>query len=145
MHNNYADKLPEELRKNYKSSRKNSPIIEALKVAAALKLWEDRGFEDIQFDVPMVFAGKRFFVKVLAKHSIGAVFGVECASTVRMYWLKQRLVTLQLCLPKDSYVVAVFPEAAWAKAEKVTALADEVWITGNNGKIKYIMFSKFFP
>ena len=72
------EKLPEELKLNYKTqSRKNSPTIEALKVAAALKLWEGRDFRDIKFDVPIVFGKKTMLIKVLAKHQDSTVFGVE--------------------------------------------------------------------
>ncbi len=140
-----ADKLPEELKANYqKQARKASPVIESLKVAAALKLWKDRGFEDIRFDVPVFFGGKNFFVKVLARHSEGAVFGVECASNVRLRWLRERVVTLQLCLPRDSYVVAVFPEAADKRVGKVVKLVDEVWVTGKSGVVNQILFSPAF-
>jgi hypothetical protein len=144
MINGIAEKLPKELRANYKTSRKSSPTIEALKIVAALKLWDDRGFTDIRFDVPIVFAGKTVFVKVLAKHSEGTVFGVECASKVRLSLLRERLLILQMCLPRDSYVVAVFPETASEKADKVVELADEVWVTGKNGKVEQMMFGSIF-
>ncbi len=137
------DKLPKELRTNYQKSRKNSPTIETLKIAAALKLWNDRGFEDIQFDVPMTIAGKHFFVKVLAKHSIGTVFGVECVSNVRLSWLRVRLLTLQLCLPHESYIVAVLPHFAENKFKKILLFADEIWAVDISGTIEQVFFSHF--
>ncbi len=76
---NLTQKLPPQLQKEYQKSRKNSPIIESLKIAAALKLWNDRGFTDIKFDVPIAYDGKTMFIKVLAKHQEGTVYGVECA------------------------------------------------------------------
>ena len=58
-------KLPEDLRANYKrTARKSSSVIEQLRVAAVLKLWEARGYRDIKFDVPMTLAaGKHFSLK----------------------------------------------------------------------------------
>jgi hypothetical protein len=144
MINDVTEKLPNELRENYKKSRKNSPAIESLKVAAAFKLWNDRGFRDIKFDVPIVYGRKTFFVKVLAKHPDGAVYGIDCASKVRLSWLRKRIETLQVCLPRDSYVVAVFPETAGESAEKVVESADEVWITGKNGKVEQMLFGSVF-
>lgn len=141
---NLTDKLPKELQETYnKTSRKNSPTIETLKAAAALKLWNDRGFTDIKFDAPIVFGRKTILVKVLAKHQEGTVFGVECASKVRLSWLKQRIVTMQMCLPKDSYIVAVFPETSSGKGDKAVNLADEVWLTGKNGKVNQIIFHAY--
>ncbi len=141
---NLTDKLPKELQETYnKTSRKNSPTIETLKVAAALKLWNDRGFTDIKFDAPIVFGKKTILVKVLAKHQEGTVFGVECASKVRLNWLKERLAVLQMCLPKDSYVVAVFPETASEKGDKVVNWADEVWLTDKNGKVNQMIFHAY--
>ncbi len=137
-------KLPKEIRANYNKSRKNSPTIEALKIAAAFKLWNDRGFSEIKFDVPIAFGEKTVFVKVLAKHSEGTVFGIECAATVRLGWLKARLAALQKCLPRDSYMVAVFPETAGESVDKVIELADEVWVTGKNGKVEQMMFKSIF-
>jgi hypothetical protein len=134
-------KLPEQLKESYKASRKESPIIESLKIAAALKLWNNRGFRDIEFDVPKILSGKTVFVKVLAKNVEGRVFGIECASKVRPGWLRERLLALQFCLPQDSYIIAVFPESVGEKADKVVSLADEVWLTGKNGEINQMMFS----
>ncbi len=138
-----SSKLPEELRTEYeKHTRKTSPVVEGLKVAAALKLW-DRDFRDIRFDVPLVFGGKTVFVKVLGKHEDGTMFGVECASTVRFSWLRQRVAALQMCLPKDSYLIAVFPETAYARAGRVVKLVDEVWVTGKNGKVNQMLFHAY--
>ena len=114
-----------------------------MKVAAALKLWNDRGFNDIKFDVPIVFGDKTVFVKVLAKHAEGTVFGVECTSKVRLGWLRKRLAALQTCLPRDSYVVAVFPETASEKADEAVNITDEVWITGKKGTVNQMMFRSF--
>ncbi len=147
LHNeikNLTNKLPEELREKYKIySHKNSAIIEQLKVAAVLKFWNDRGVRDIKFDVPIVFGNKTVFVKVLAKHAEGTVFGVECASEVKLGWLRKRLAVLQTCLPRDSYVVAVFPETASEKADEAVNMADEVWITGKKCTINQMMFNSF--
>jgi hypothetical protein len=140
---NLTQELPQQLKEEYRKSRKNSPAIEALKVAAALKLWNDRGFRDIKFDVPVAYGGKTMFIKVLAKHEEGTVFGVECASNVRLGYLKQRLSALQKCIPKDSYIVSVFPETASEKAEESVTLADEVWVTGKNGKINQMIFHSY--
>ena len=50
------EKIPDELITNYiNQARKGSPVIEHLKIAAALKLWNDRSFRDIRFDVPMLW------------------------------------------------------------------------------------------
>ncbi len=137
-------KLPEELRAKYlKHARKASPAIEGLKNAAALKLWNDRGVRDIKFDVPKVFEGKTMFIKVLAKHQDGTTFGIECASKVKMGLLRERLLTLQFCLPKDSYIIAVFPEIVGAKADKAATLVDEVWMIGKNGKVNQMMFHSY--
>jgi hypothetical protein len=134
--------LPQEIRAIYKPNKKSSPAVESLKVAAALKLW-DRDFRDIRFDVPLVFGGKTIFVKVLAKHSDGTMFGVECASTVRLGWLRERFAVMQMCLPKDSYLVAVFPEAAYERSRRVIKLVDEVWVTGKNSKVNQMMFHAY--
>ncbi len=138
-----TEKLPQELKIEYRKSRKNSPAIESLKVAAALKLWNDRGFRDIKFDVPIAYGEKTLFIKVLAKHEEGTVFGVECSSNVKLGYLKERLSAMQMCLPKDSYIVAVFPETASEKADKAANMADEVWFTGKNGKINQMMFHTY--
>ena len=57
-------KLPEELRANYNSSEhKCSAVVEGLKVAAALKLWVDRGYRAFGFGVESEdFGGKSFYV-----------------------------------------------------------------------------------
>ncbi len=58
-----------------------------------------------------------------------------------MRWLRERLLTLQMCLPRDSYIIAVFPEPTGKKVDKVVQLADEVWITGKDGIVDQMMFS----
>ncbi len=123
---------------------KGSPNIEYLKNAAVLKLWYDRGFRDIKFDVPLTYNGKKLIVKVLAKNSEGVMFGVECVSSVRLERLQKRIALLRGCLPPNSYIIAVFPQTAGDRVKKVVKLADEVWITGKNGKVEQMMFMSFF-
>jgi hypothetical protein len=45
---NPADKLPKELKAIYNDTRKGSAAVESLKVAAALKLWNDRGYRQFR-------------------------------------------------------------------------------------------------
>ena len=138
-------KLPEELRANYKMhARKGSAVIEHLKIAATLKLWNDRDYRDIKFDVPISCSGKTVFVKVLARNAEGVVVGVECASTVRLERLCERVEQLRGCLPPDSYIIAVFPEAVGERVKKATKLVDEVWVTGKNGTVEQMMFLSVF-
>ena len=138
-------KLPEELRANYMMhARKSSAVIEQLRVAAALKLWNDRGYRDIRFDVPMPCSGKTFFVKVLAKNAEGVVVGVECASTVRLEWLRWRVAQLRCCLPPNSWIIVVFPSNVGERVKRVAKFADEVWVTGKNGTVERMMFMSFF-
>jgi hypothetical protein len=139
-----VSKLPEELKAVYKTSRKSSPTVESLKVAAALKLWNDRGHRDIQFEAPITFDGKTVSVTILTKNADGLTIAVECASTVKLRQLSKRIATLQRYLPPDSYIIAVFPETVEKQAEKITELADEVWITGNNGTVEQMMFTSTF-
>ena len=142
---NRADKLPEELRANYKRhAHKGSAVIEGLKVAAALKLWNAREYRDIRFDVPMACSGKTFFVKVLARNAEGVVVGVECASAVRLEWLRRRVVQLRGGLPPNSWVIAVFPSNIGERVKKAAKLADEVWVTGKNGTVEQMMFVSVF-
>ncbi len=141
---NLVDKLPKELRANYKINRKNSPVIEQLKVAAAMKLWNDRDYRDIRFDVPMPLGGKTVIVKVLAKDAEGGVVGVECALSVNLGWLSGRVAQLRRCLPADSYLVVVFPPSVDEQVREVVELADEVWVTGKSGKVEQMMFMSFF-
>lgn len=139
-----VEKLPKELRANYKISRKSSPIIESLKVAAALKLWNDRGYRNIKFDEPMSLGEKRFFVKVLAKNAEGVMVGVECASAVKLGRLRERVALLRGCLPPNSWIIAVFPESVCEGVKKAAKLADEVWVTGKNGTVERMMFMSVF-
>ncbi len=141
---NHFEKLPKELQAIYKTSQKSSPDIESLKVAAALKLWHDRSFRDIQFEVPLTFGDKTVFVKVLAKNEEGVTFGVECASTVRIDRLRKRAELLHGCLPPNSYLIAVFPTNTDKQAEKATELFNEVWLTGKSGAIEQMMFTSVF-
>ncbi len=137
-------KLPEELRTNYRVNRKNSPVIEQLKIAAALKLWGDRRYRNIRFEVPLAFGGKTFFVKILAQDADGVV-GVECASSIDFGWLRRRMELLRGYLPADSYLVAVFPSTVGEHVDRVTELADEVWVTGkDNLKVARMMFTSIF-
>jgi hypothetical protein len=139
------EKIPDQLITNYKTqARKGSPAIEHLKIAAALKLWNDRSYRDVRFDVPLVFGGKTVFVKVLAKNADGLVVGIECASTVRLQCLRKRIELLQACLPPDSYIIVVFPQTAGEQAQKAANFVDEVWVTGKNGKVEQMMFTSTF-
>jgi hypothetical protein len=61
--NNITDKLPEELGANYRANRKGSPIVERLKVAAALKLWGDRGYRDVRFGCRWLLVQKQFSLR----------------------------------------------------------------------------------
>ncbi len=142
---NPADKLPEPLRTNFERyAFKSSAVINQLKVAAALKLWRDRGYRDITFDEPMTCSGRTVFVKVLARNADGVVVGIECASTVRLECLRKRIELLQACLPPDSYLIVVFPETAGERAQKAAKFADEVWVTGKNGTVTQMMFISTF-
>ena len=142
---NLAAKLPEELKANYNSStHKGSGAIECLKVEAALKLWNNRGYRDIKFEAPLACKGKRFFIKVLARDIKGMV-GVECASDVRLERLRKRVAQLHACLPPDSYLIIVFPSSVGEHAVKATELADEVWVTRkDNIKVAQMMFTSIF-
>ena len=139
-----TDKLPEELRANYKINRKNSPVIELLKVAAALKLWGDRGYREIGFEVPLIFGGKTVSIKVLAHDAEGGVVGVECVSSVNLGWLGGRVAGLRCCLPSGSWLVVVFPSGVDERVREVVELADEVWVTGKGGTVEQMMFMSFF-
>ncbi len=140
---NLADKLPEELRANYKTSRKSPPIIESLKVAAALKLWNDRGYRQVGFGVPSDLGGKSFYVDVLA-HDANGLVGVECASSVHLGWLRWQVKQLRRYLPPNSHIIIIFPSNIGEQANKATKLADEVWVTGKNGIVEQMMFMSFF-
>ena len=139
-----VEKLPKELRANYKTSRKSSPIVEGLKVAAALKLWADRGYRDIGFEVPLIFGGKTVSIKVLARDVEGGVVGVECVLSVDLGWLGGRVAGLRCCLPSGSWLVVVFPSGVDERVREVVELADEVWVTGKNGTVEQMMFMSFF-
>jgi hypothetical protein len=140
-----SKELPEELKANYiKQARKSSPAVEALKVAAALKLWNDRGYRDIQFDVPLTLGDKTVFVKVLAKNEDGLMVGIECAETIILAQLRKQIALLQGCLPPDSYIIAVYPEPADKQTTKAAQLVDEIWLTGKNGKITQMIFLSAF-
>ncbi len=142
MESQLISKLPEELRTKYlKYTRKSTPTIETLKIATALKLWNDRSFRDVQFDVPLVFRGRTVFAKVLAKNGDGVVFGVECASVVRLGLLRARIELLRACLQSDSYFIVVFPETAGERVDKAVKFADEVWVTGKNGVVAQMLFA----
>ncbi len=143
-HTNPADNLPEGLRTNFERyAFKSSAAINQLKAAAALKLWRDRGYRDITFDEPMTCSGKTIFVKVLARNA-DVVVGVECASIVRLGRLCGRIARLRGCLPANSYIIAVFPEAVGERLNKATKLVDEVWVTGKSGTVEQMMFMSVF-
>ncbi len=138
------DKLPDELRANYKSSeRKGSAVIESLKVAAALKLWVDRGYRSMGFEVESEDGGESFYVDVLAHNADGLV-GVECASSLNMGQLRRQIAQLRRYLPPNSYIIAVFPENVGEQAKKATKMVDEVWVTGKNGTVESMMFMSVF-
>lgn len=141
---NLADKLPEELRANYRINRRSPPLVECLKVVAGLKLWADRGYRDIQFEVPLALGRKTVFVKVLAMDG-DRVVGVECASDINFRWLRRRMKLLRGCLPADSHLVAVFPSDVDEHVHEAIRLADEVWITGkDNSKVAQIIYTAIF-
>ena len=142
--NDVIDKLPAELRANYKIRGKGSPVIECLKVAAALKLWEACGYRDIKFDVPITFSRKTFFVKVLARNADDVVVGAECVSSLRLGWLRERVAQLRGCLPPDSWFIVVFPANVDGHVKKVVKFVDEVWVTGKNGTVEQMMFMSVF-
>jgi hypothetical protein len=141
---NLTYKLPEELRANYISSeRKGSAVVEGLKVAAALKLWVDRGYRSMGFEVESEDGGKTFYVDVLAYNADGMV-GVECASSLNMGRLRRQIAQLRCYLPPNSYIIIVFPSNVSEQAKKATKLADEVWVTGKNGTVEQMMFLSVF-
>lgn len=143
--NHPTNKLPAELKTTYiNQAHKSSTIIEQLKIAAALKLWNNRDYRDIQFDAPMVFGERTVFVKVLAKNTDGRVVGIECASDAKLGWLRERVALLQACLPSGSYLIVVFPETAGEQAEKAAEFADEIWVTGKNGAVTQMIFTSTF-
>jgi hypothetical protein len=138
------NKLPEELRANYESSsRRCSVVVECLKVAAALKLWVDRGYRQLGFGVESEDGGKSFYVDVLANGDNGMV-GVECASSLHLGWLRWQVKKLRRYLPPNSYIIIVFPENVGEQAEKAVELADEVWVTGKDGTVEQMMFMSVF-
>ncbi|MCW4018064.1 MAG: hypothetical protein NWF00_05230 [Candidatus Bathyarchaeota archaeon] len=138
------NKLPADLRANYRANRKSSPVIEQLKVAAALKLWGARGYREIGFEVPSDFEGTTFYVNVLARNAEGMV-GVECVSRFHLGWLRGRVAQLRRCLPADSYLVVVFPFGVdEGRIDKVVRLVDEIWVTDkDNSKVARMMFISF--
>ncbi len=141
--NTNADKLPEELKTIYKSARKGSTVLEELKVAAALKLWNDRGYRELGFEVPSDLGEKTFYIDVLAQDARGFV-GVECAPTVELEHLRKRVALLRGSLPPDSHLVLVFPSNAGEQVKKTVRLVDEVWVTGKNGTVESMMFMTVF-
>jgi hypothetical protein len=142
---NPADKLPEELRENYTNhARKGSAVVENLKVAAALKLWCDRGYRTVGFGVPCDFGEKTFYVDVLARDA-GGMVGVECASHLHLDWLRRQVARLRRCLPPNSYLILVFPSTVAERVDRAVELVDEVWVTGkDNSKVEWMMFTSVF-
>jgi hypothetical protein len=136
-------KLPEELKLVYKCARKGEAVVEALKVAAALKFWNDRGYRELGFEVPSDLGGKTFYVDVIAQDARGFV-GVECAPTVEWERLRKRVALLRGSLPPDSHLVLVFPANVGEQAKKATKLVDEVWVTGKNNTVETMMFMSVF-
>jgi hypothetical protein len=139
---NIANKLPEELRAKYQTQACVCiDVVECLKVAAALKLWCDRGYREIAFSVPLALGRKKFFVDVLAKKEDHTV-GVECMPSPNLGWLRERMALLRRCLPPDTYYVIVFPSSTDKRVNKAAFLADEVWVTDEtNSKVSSMMFT----
>ncbi len=138
---NPADKLPEELRAKYETQAcECCDVVECLKVAAALKLWCNRGYRDIEFSVPLVLGRKKFFVDVLARKG-DCVVGVECMPNLNLGWLRGRMALLRRCLPSNTYLVIVFPSTVGERVNRAAFLADEVWVTDeDNSKVARMMF-----
>lgn len=140
---NPTDKLPKELKAIYNGTRKSSAAVETLKIAAALKLWKDRGYRKLGFGVESEDNGKSFYIDVLAKDDRGMV-GVECACSLNLGRLRRRIEQLRGCLTPDSYIIAVFPETVGERVKKALRLVDEVWVTGKNGTVESMMFMTVF-
>jgi hypothetical protein len=142
--NDVIDKLPEELRANYESSaHRCSPVVEGLKVAAALKLYVDRGYRELGFGVESEDGGKSVYVDVLALDADGIV-GVECVSSLHLGWLRWRVKQLRRYLPPNSHIILVFPQNVGEQVKKAVELADEVWVTGKDGTVEQMMFTSAF-
>ena len=118
-------------------------VVEGLKVAAALKLWVDRGYRQLGFGVESDVGGKSFYVDVLA-HDANGMVGVECVSSLHLGWLRWQVKQLRRYLPPNSHIIIVFPENVGEQAEKATELADEVWVTGKDGTVEQMMFMTVF-
>gem|GEM_PF-1773307 len=140
-----ADRLPDELMAKYKAQTcACCYIVECLKVAAALKLWCDRGYRDVEFSVPLALGRKKFFVDVLAKKE-DQVVGVVCMPRLHLRWLRCHIKRLNHCLPPDSYIVIVFPSTTGKRVSKAAFLADEVWVTDEtNSKVASMIFTTVF-
>ena len=138
-----TDKLPEELKLIYKCARKGSAVIEELKVAAALKLWNDRGYRELGFEEPSDLGGKTFYVDVLAQDERGFV-GVECAPDLDLERLRWQVKQLRRSLPPNSHTVIVFPANVGEQTKKAVKLADEIWVTGKNGTVQQMIFMSSF-
>jgi hypothetical protein len=138
--NKLSSNLPEELRAKYGSQAfVCCDVVECLKVAAALKLWFNRGYRDVDFSVPLVLNREKLFVDVLARGENGVV-GVECMPSLSLGWLCERMGLLRRCLP-EAYLIIVFPATVGKRVEKATFLADEVWVTNkDNSKVESMMF-----
>ncbi|MCL5877325.1 MAG: hypothetical protein M1540_05885 [Candidatus Bathyarchaeota archaeon] len=143
--NDAANKLPEELRENYKGhARKGSAVIESLKVAAALKLWCDRGYREMGFEVSSDLGGKTFHIDVVARDEKGMV-GVECINSPHLGWLRWRVAQLRRSLPEGSYLVVIFPFGLDERhIDRAVELVDEVWVTGEDGRVERMMCMSVF-
>ena len=140
---NITEKLPKEIKLIYDTSRKSSRSIEELKVAAALKLWNDRGYRELGFEVPSDLNGKTFYVDILAQDARGFV-GVECTPNLNLERLQRQIKQLRHSLPPNSHTVIVFPTNIGEQTKKAVKLADEVWVTGKKGTIEQMMFMTVF-
>ncbi|MCL5877551.1 MAG: hypothetical protein M1540_07055 [Candidatus Bathyarchaeota archaeon] len=115
-------------------------VVECLKVVAALKLWCNRGYRDVEFSVPLTLGKKKFFVDVLARRE-DVVVGVECMPSANLGWLRARMALLRRCLPPNTYFVLVFPSTVGERVDKAAFLADEVWVTDeDNSKVASMRF-----
>ncbi len=137
--NEQSNKLPEKFGTNNQTN-KDISVVEGLLNAAILKLWCDRGFRDVRLGVRFCLEGRRFYVKIVAKNKEGRSYGVECVSSMSLARLRLRISRLRACLPPDGYVIVVFPYGADKKADKAVQFADEVWITGKDGKVSQMLF-----
>jgi hypothetical protein len=107
---------------------KNARLIEDLKIAAAYKLWKERGCRNVTLNERLTYNGKHFRAKVIARDKKGRTYAVECATSVRLDRLHKKVTRLRACLPPNSHIIAVFPQTDGKIVEKVNTFVDEVWV-----------------